>query len=123
MSRLQHTLEQCILSNFLLPDHNTLPRFLNNTEKVRILDVLSEHVMNGTTVDAGGIMRVPMSDFTCPKLLEREYEVFFRNTPLCMGLSSELPKPNSYWSDIVSGVPILMVRDDDGTVLRGSCSY
>ena len=59
-------------------------------------------------------MRAPMSDFTDPQLFLREKETFFRNTPLCMGLSSELPAPNTYWSDIATGIPILMVRDSRG---------
>lgn len=41
---------------------------------------------NGTTTDAGGVMRVPMSDFTCPRPFTQEQQVLLRNTPLCMGL-------------------------------------
>ena len=59
-------------------------------------------------------MRAPVSDFTCPRLLAREQEAFFRDTPLCMGLSSELPGPDTYWSDSASGIPILMVRNGEG---------
>ena len=59
-------------------------------------------------------MRTPMSDFTCPQLLAQEQDLFFRNTPLCMGLSSELPEPNTYWADNTTGIPILMVRDGEG---------
>lgn len=87
---------------------------MDKPERTHILDVLTEHIANDTTADAGGIMRAPMSDFTCPTLLEQECKVFFRSTPLCMGLSSELPKPNTYWSDNASGTPILMVRDSTG---------
>ena len=86
---------------------------MEKSERIRILNALTEHVANGTTADAGGIMRAPMSDFTCPQLLQQEHEVFFRNTPLCMGLSSALPGPNTYWSDNATGVPILMVRDSE----------
>ena len=87
---------------------------MDKSERVRILDALVKHIENGTTADAGGIMRVPMSDFTCPQLFAQEQDVFFRNTPLCMGLSSALPGPNTYWSDNATGVPILMVRDSEG---------
>lgn len=59
-------------------------------------------------------MRAPMSDFTCPELFEQERDVFFRSTPLCLGLSSELPERNTYWSDTSTGFPILMVRDAEG---------
>lgn len=76
--------------------------------------MLVQHITDGTTADAGGIMRTPMSDFTCPQLLAQEQDLFFRNTPLCMGLSSELPEPNTYWADNTTGIPILMVRDGEG---------
>lgn len=87
---------------------------MDKSEQLRILNVLVQHIANGMTADAGGIMRVPMSDFTCPQLFAQEQDVFFRNTPLCMGLSSELPKPNTYWADNATGIPILMVRDGEG---------
>ncbi len=96
-------------------NHLTESRFVDKSEQLRILNVLVQHIANGTTADAGGIMRVPMSDFTRPQLLAQEQDVFFRNTPLCMGLSSELPEPNTYWSDNATGIPILMVRDGGGT--------
>ena len=87
---------------------------MDKSERLRVLGTLADRMDRGTTADAGGIMRVPMSDFTCPRLFTREREAFFRNTPLCMGLSSELPAPNTYWSDNATGIPILMVRDGGG---------
>ena len=106
-------------SNFLsklhdFSKHLTESSFVDKSEQFRILNILNEHIVNGTTADAGGIMRAPMSDFKCPQLFAQEQDVFFRNTPLCMGLSSELPKPNTYWSDNAAGIPILMVRDGEG---------
>ena len=88
---------------------------MDKSERLRVLDTLTERLANGTTTDAGGIMHVPTSDFTCPQLFAQEQDLFFRNTPLCMGLSSELPGPNTYWSDNATGIPILMVRDGEGT--------
>ena len=69
---------------------------MDHSERQRILKVLVEHIDNGTTADAGGIMRLPMSDFTCPQLLAQEQDTFFRNASLLMRLSSQLPKPNTY---------------------------
>lgn len=87
---------------------------MDKSERLRVLNTLAERIADGTTADAGGIMRVPMSDFTCPQLFRQEQDVFFRNVPLCVGLSSELPGPNAYWSDNATGIPILMVRDGEG---------
>ena len=87
---------------------------MDQSERQGILNALVEHIASGTTADAGGIMRVPMSEFTCPQLLSQEQDTLFRNTPLLMGLSSALPEPNTYWSDNATGTPILMVRDSEG---------
>ena len=87
---------------------------MEKSERLRVLGVIKEHVANKTTADAGGVMRVPMSDFTCRQLSAQEQEVLFRNTPLCMGLSGALPEPGTYWSDNATGIPILMVRDGEG---------
>ena len=87
---------------------------MDQSDRDGVLKALVERIANGTTADAGGIMRLPMSDYTCPQLLAQEQDTFFRNTPLLMGLSSQLPKPNTYWSDNETGAPILMVRDGDG---------
>lgn len=87
---------------------------MERSERLQVLNTLVEHVANDTTADAGGSMRAPMSDFTCPQLLAQEQDVFFRKTPLFMGLSSALPEPNTYWSENATGVPLLMVRDGEG---------
>jgi phenylpropionate dioxygenase-like ring-hydroxylating dioxygenase large terminal subunit len=56
----------------------------------------------------------PLKDFTCRDLLAEERQVFFRETPLFTGLSSDLPEPGSYWADSHTGLPILMTRDLGG---------
>lgn len=87
---------------------------MRKEERQRILSILRQGWENDESHDAGGIMRCPVSDFTCTDLLAQEQRIFFRETPLLMGLSSDLPEPNSYWADNASGVSILMVRDADG---------
>ena len=87
---------------------------MDKSERVRVLEDILEHLASDTTADAGGIMRVPMSDFTCPELSAQEHDALFRNTALCMGLSGALPEPGTYWSDNTTGIPILMVRDGEG---------
>ena len=87
---------------------------MDHSERQDIIKALVEHIDNGTTADAGGIMRLPMSEYTCPQLLAQEQDAFFRKVPLLMGLSSQLPEPNTYWSDNATGTPVLMVRDGEG---------
>ena len=65
-------------------------------EQQRLLKQLIAGLESGTSADAGGIMRAPASDFTCTDLAAKEQEVFFRQTPLLMGLSADLPAPDTY---------------------------
>ena len=84
-------------------------------EQQRLLSILKTGFENGAgEVHGEGIVRSPLADFTCPKLLAEERQTFFRETPLFMGLSSDLPKPGSYWADSETGLPILMTRDEEG---------
>jgi phenylpropionate dioxygenase-like ring-hydroxylating dioxygenase large terminal subunit len=83
-------------------------------EMQRVLHALVDGLSSGNSAEAGGILCAPVSDFTCPELLAKEQEQFFRKTPLLMGLSTDLPEPGSYHATSETGVPILMTRDDDG---------
>ena len=84
-------------------------------ERQRLLGILKQGFdKDGGEIHGDGIVRSPLEDFTCPKLLAEERRTFFRETPLFMGLSCDLPKPGSYWADSETGLPILMTRDEQG---------
>ena len=83
-------------------------------ERLRLLEILQDGMANGGPVQGEGIARSPLADFTCPRLLADEQRVFFRETPLMMGLSADLPSAGTYWADSATGLPILMTRDADG---------
>ena len=84
-------------------------------EQQRLLTILKAGFdQNGGEIHGEGIVRSPLSDFTCPDLLAEERRIFFRETPLFMGLSTDLPDNGTYWADSQAGVPILMTRDEDG---------
>ncbi len=84
-------------------------------EQQRVLAQLKHGLEHNVTAMNDGILRVPVTDFTCKDLLAKEKEVFFRNTPLLMGASTDLPGPNTYVATREAGVPILMTRDGEGT--------
>lgn len=87
---------------------------MQKEEQLRILDELQTGIDNGVSHDAGGIMKAPVSDFTSTELLAQEQQVFFKESPIFMGLSTDLPGPNSYRVTSETGVSILMTRDGDG---------
>ena len=66
---------------------------MDKSVRLHVLSTLIEHIADGTTADAGGIMRAPMSDFTCPKLLAREQDVFFETRLYAWALRPIFPSP------------------------------
>jgi len=83
-------------------------------EQQRVLKLLADGLAENKTSLMDGILKVPVTDFTDRGLLEREQQCFFRDTPLLMGASPDLPGPNTYLATSETGVPILMTRDGDG---------
>lgn len=78
-----------------------------------IADLLAE----GTTAMAEAPLRVPVDAFTNPERLAAEREVLFRRYPLIVGVESSVPSPGDFVTEDVAGLPILVVRGQDG-VLR-----
>ncbi|MCY3838786.1 MAG: hypothetical protein OXH09_09130, partial [Gammaproteobacteria bacterium] len=91
---------------------------MRNDERQRLIGILKDGFENGGPVQGEGIVRSPLSDYTSPELLAEERNIFFRQTPLFMGLSVDLPENGSYWADSETGLPILMTRDGEGLRAR-----
>ena len=77
---------------------------------------LLSYLDSRTTAMAPGVYRNEVSDYTCPQQLAREREAFFRRGPLNIGLSCLLPSPGDYMTHDYSGVPILLLRHEDGSL-------
>jgi len=69
-----------------------------------------------TTAVADTVYRNEVADYTCPKQLARERELFFRRGPLFVGLSCLLPRSGDYMTHDYAGVPMLLVRHEDGNL-------
>ncbi len=91
------------------------PATLNNLELTQFLD---DRV-------AEGIFRVRHAAFLDPQLFELEMAKIFEATWIYVGLESELAKPHDFLTTQVGRVPIILMRDEGGT-LRGrlnSCRH
>jgi phenylpropionate dioxygenase-like ring-hydroxylating dioxygenase large terminal subunit len=77
---------------------------------------LLAHLENRTTDLADGIYRNPVTDYTCPAQAARERDVLFRDLPINIGLSALLPRPGDWLTHDYAGLPILIVRRDDGSL-------
>jgi phenylpropionate dioxygenase-like ring-hydroxylating dioxygenase large terminal subunit len=79
---------------------------------------LLSYLDSGTTAMADGIYLNPVTDYTCPNQFVRERALFFHRGPLNIGLSCLLPAVGDYMTHDYLGVPIVLVRHEDG-FLRG----
>jgi phenylpropionate dioxygenase-like ring-hydroxylating dioxygenase large terminal subunit len=75
-----------------------------------------EHCQAGTTDLAPDVMRIDPATYFDPANFERERKRLFRETPLLVCLSCDLPEPGSFRLFEDTGVPILVSRGADGRV-------
>jgi phenylpropionate dioxygenase-like ring-hydroxylating dioxygenase large terminal subunit len=87
---------------------------MKKEEQIKQLKLLMQRLDDGTTVDAGVILKNPASAYTCAELASREWETFFRGHPQLLGLSGDLPAPGSFLTTSDFGIPILATRGRDG---------
>jgi phenylpropionate dioxygenase-like ring-hydroxylating dioxygenase large terminal subunit len=60
--------------------------------------------------------RNPASAYTCPQRFAEEMRVLFRERPQLVGLSGECAKPGSYMTATLGGVPLVVMRQQDGSL-------
>lgn len=87
---------------------------MEHAEHVRLITTLLDHIEQGTTHDAGGVMYNPVSAYTCPEVAARERQVLFDDHPQIVGMSADLPAPGSFLTHRHLGVPLLLTRTGDG---------
>jgi phenylpropionate dioxygenase-like ring-hydroxylating dioxygenase large terminal subunit len=77
---------------------------------------LLTHLDEDTTDSLDSAHTVRVDDYLDPQRWEREVDVLFRRGPIVSALSAHLPQPGSYRSIEIVGVPVLTVRQHDGSV-------
>ena len=73
------------------------------------------HLQNGTTDRAPAQMRLTVDAYADPVRHAREVRRVFRELPIAVALSLELPEPGSYRAETLMGIPLLLTRDEGGT--------
>jgi phenylpropionate dioxygenase-like ring-hydroxylating dioxygenase large terminal subunit len=70
----------------------------------------------GTTDLGDAPERVPATDYTSPEVLAAEVRVALRDRPVAVCLSADVARPGDVLATTAGGVPLLLVRDGDGTL-------
>jgi choline monooxygenase len=77
---------------------------------------LIDHIDHKTTDMVDEVLEVPAEIYYSDDHYEREVEVLFKSRPLVLCLSGALPRPNTYLTVDILGVPLLVTRDGEGRV-------
>ena len=91
----------------------------------KIAERVVGHVENNTTDQANSILSIPTSDYTCKDRWGIEIKKIFKELPLMLALTIEIPNKGDYKSMEVVGIPVLITRDKDNNVhaFRNVCSH
>ena len=87
---------------------------MERQEQLRLLKGLIGHLDNKTNISAGGILKAPAETYISEERFEREWGTFFLNHPQIIGMSGDLPKPNTFITTEDFGVPVLATRNSRG---------
>lgn len=98
---------------------------MQNPEMASMIRDAVAHARDKTLRQADGIAKVPARNFIDPDHFRKERENVFLRLPLMLAMSCELPKPGDFKTMTVAGVPVLIIRGQDGEVrtFLNSCTH
>lgn len=89
---------------------------MQRAEQIAQAKRLLHYLESGTTATEAAPYRQPVREYVCPDHAAKEWRLLFREGPLCLGASALAPEPGDYFTDDLTGVPILVARGRDGRV-------
>ena len=100
-------------------------KILDQAELIAIIRDSIGHAKAGTISRAPGMLKLPASRYYDPDNFQREVDQIFKRVPLLMATTAEMAKPGDYKTLTAVGVPVLLVRGQDGVVraFLNSCSH
>ncbi len=89
---------------------------MQHATQVAIARQLLDWRQRNATQNDGALMANPVADYLDPDQFAREKQRLFREHPIVVGLSAHLAAPGSYLTNDDTGIPILVVRQADGSL-------
>lgn len=102
---------------------------MNQNTQIALVERALEHARQRTTDCAAHGHARPVADYLSERRYAAELEGLFRRGPLLFGHGSEIPEPGDFITREIAGLPLLVVRQDDGSIAgfanvcrhRGTC--
>lgn len=89
---------------------------MQHQQLVEEIKTLMDLVARKTTSLADSVMEIDVGEYTNPGQFQREKTELFRNYPQFVGPSCVVPGAGDYFAFDDTGVPILIVRQNDGSL-------
>lgn len=89
---------------------------MHQSQQIAVGRQLFEYIDSRSTAKVEGVYRQPTEEYTCPTRASLERQIFFREYPLCVGMTGLLPDPGAYRTHDLSGIPILLTRGEDNKI-------
>jgi len=89
---------------------------MQRQQLVEEIKTLMDLVARNTTSLADSVMEIDVNEYTDPQQFQREKTELFRNYPQFVGPSCIVPEAGDYFAFDDTGVPILIVRQADGSL-------
>lgn len=89
---------------------------MDQATQQRIIREILHLIDTKSTASTQELGTAAVQDYIDPAHLAREQAALYRRSPLALGLSCQLASPGDFLTDDSTGVPILMVRGEDGRV-------
>ena len=87
---------------------------MDRPRQIEILQEMLTQLERNSTCQTGVVLKNPATFYTSKDVAAQEWEALFRNHAQIIGLSSDLPEPNTFLTIGDLGVPILATRDTAG---------
>ena len=87
---------------------------MQKAEQLALADRLLDYIDRQTLQLGETVYRQPVNEYTDPAQAAREQRSLFRQRPLCVGMSGDLPAPGHFLTHDASGLPLLLTRHTDG---------
>ena len=79
-----------------------------------ICERLHTNVHNKTSDQTTSVRELPADSYRDPDRFERELQLIFKEVPLLVALTCDIPAAGDYMTMNMAGYPLLIVRGDDG---------
>jgi phenylpropionate dioxygenase-like ring-hydroxylating dioxygenase large terminal subunit len=100
-------------------------KVLDRSELAAMVKAGMAHAKAHTIVHADGVMKLDAKTYYDPEIFEAEMAKIFRRVPLLLAVTAELREPGDFKTLTAAGVPVLLVRGQDGELRAfvNSCSH